>query len=286
MTEPIRGTAAGVPYLAFPPRSSSPGTPVPPDTPVVVLWHLLAPPSSPEAFAAALPLAGLSAWRVYLEVPMTGARLPAGGVAEIGQRAREDFVLQLHAPITRQGAAEFPAALAEVRAQLGAPSGPVALVGGSQGSAIAAQVALDTTREAPGTLAGLVLLSPVIQLRSVVDALAEQFGTPYTWGPESAAIAEQMDLVARAGELTTPLQIVVGTEDDTAGFVLPARRLHDRLPDSELLEVEGMGHALAEGPGDQPTPQTPYAVEVDRAVSTWLRRVLHDGPEVPPTPAG
>ena len=47
---PVTGTAAGVPFLAVPP-------PVPrPSAPVVVAWHLMDPPRTEAAFAAALPL--------------------------------------------------------------------------------------------------------------------------------------------------------------------------------------------------------------------------------------
>ncbi len=45
----------------------------------------------------------------------------------------------------------------------------------------------------------------------------------------------------------------------------------------ELVEVKGMGHALAEEPGIEPAPQTPAAVEVDRLAVQWLRRFLLPG---------
>ena len=39
------GTAAGVPYVALPPTTGRA------DAPLVVAWHLLDPPRTPEAFA-------------------------------------------------------------------------------------------------------------------------------------------------------------------------------------------------------------------------------------------
>ncbi len=45
----------------------------------MIAWHLMDPPRTAAAFAAALPLQGLDAWRVYLELPLCGSRLPAGG---------------------------------------------------------------------------------------------------------------------------------------------------------------------------------------------------------------
>ena len=57
---PITGVAAGVPFLAIPPSVGAPA----PDgrrhaVPLIVAWHLMDPPRSEAAFAAALPLNGL-----------------------------------------------------------------------------------------------------------------------------------------------------------------------------------------------------------------------------------
>src|SRR5262245_3148723 len=64
-----RGEAAGVPFVAIPPQSKRD------QTPTVVIWHMHDPPRSETAMAAALPLQGLDAWRVYLGVPLSGTRL-------------------------------------------------------------------------------------------------------------------------------------------------------------------------------------------------------------------
>lgn len=50
--EPITGVAAGVPYVALPPAGDRDGAPL------VVAWHLVDPPRSEAAMAAAVPLAG------------------------------------------------------------------------------------------------------------------------------------------------------------------------------------------------------------------------------------
>jgi len=63
---PTTGTTAqGVPYVLLAPRNGAP------DAPLVVAWHLLDPPRTEAAFAAALPLDGLDAWRLYLGLPMS-----------------------------------------------------------------------------------------------------------------------------------------------------------------------------------------------------------------------
>ncbi|MGH2603820.1 MAG: alpha/beta hydrolase, partial [Dehalococcoidia bacterium] len=67
---PIKGTAAGVPYVALPPPDGAE------TAPLILTWHLADPPRSETAMAAALPLRGLEAWRVYLGLPLLGSRLP------------------------------------------------------------------------------------------------------------------------------------------------------------------------------------------------------------------
>jgi hypothetical protein len=70
----LTGEAAGVPFVAHPASRSGE------EAATVVVWHLHDPPRSERAMAAALPLRGLDAWRVYLGLPLSGTRLPAGGL--------------------------------------------------------------------------------------------------------------------------------------------------------------------------------------------------------------
>ncbi|GAB3302875.1 alpha/beta hydrolase [Epidermidibacterium keratini] len=264
MSNEIRGVAAGVPFIAVPPADN------PAAAPIVVLWHLMDPPSTPAAFAAAIPLQGLNAWRVYLELPMTGHRLPVGGPEEIMRLGMEDAVANLFEPIVTQGAAEFPAALADVRTQLGTRSEQFALVGGSMGSAVAALTTIETAHAASGQQQALVMLSPVSRLHQVVDANAAAYGFEYEWNAAAESVAERLDFVARAAQIGVPLQVVIGAADDPAGIVAPAQELHDAVPGSELVVVEGMAHALADEPGVEAAPQTDAAAEVDAAVVRWL----------------
>jgi hypothetical protein len=54
--EPITGLAAGVPFTALPPTVIVDGP-----APLVSAWHMLDPPCTDAAFAAALPLTGVPA---------------------------------------------------------------------------------------------------------------------------------------------------------------------------------------------------------------------------------
>lgn len=79
--------------------------------------------------AAALPLRGLQAWRVYLGLPMLGSRLAEGGLDEFFRLFREDMMLNQFDPITREAVEEFPATVADLRDRLPVGDGVLGLVG-------------------------------------------------------------------------------------------------------------------------------------------------------------
>jgi pimeloyl-ACP methyl ester carboxylesterase len=223
-------------------------------------WHLMDPPRSEAALAAALPLAGLDAWRIYFGLPLTGVRAPEGGLEKY---AYQDAVLNVFGPLAFGAAAEFPAAYAALRRELGFGSG-LAVLGGSHGALIAQQVATTVPVDA------IVLVSPVTRLRAVVTANQRRYGVSYEWTPPSDYLADTLDFVARAAELTAPTLLVVGERDVPDGVLEPAAALHAALPGSRLETVPGMAHALAEEPGLEPAPQTEHAAAVDRIVTNWL----------------
>lgn len=282
---PVTGTAGGVPFLALPP-------PVPrPSAPVVVGWHLMDPPRTEAAFAAALPLRGLNAWRVYLGLPMCGARLPAGGVEELMRLGYQDAVLNLQGPIATQAAQEFPAAFDELRDQLGLGAGPLGLLGGSMGAAVAQLVLVETAPAAGLTVHAAVLVSPLTRLRPAVDALGRRFGVQYPWGPESLVVAHRLDFAARAGEFASAgqpaVRLVVGEDDDVEGFLRPAEQLRTALTSAyddptrvDLVVVPAMQHALAEEPGVDPAPQTSAAATVDDHAVSWFTAHVPGGDDI------
>lgn len=271
---PLTGTAAGVPYVALPPADGA-GT-----APLVLAWHLGSPPRSETAMAAALPLAGLAAWRVYLGLPMLGSRPPEGGLDEFFRLFREDVVLNVFEPVIRAATDEFPAALAELRERLPIGDGPLGLVGGSTGAWVAQSVLADT--DLP--VSTVALVSPAIRLESVVARYERLWDFTYPWGERSRAVAERLDFVARADELAArdaATLLVVGALDDAEGFREPAEQLREALarrsPErAKLIEIPGMGHPLAEEPGLEPAPQTAHAAEVDAAVARWFGRHLNE----------
>ena len=274
----VTGVAAGVPYVALPPASGRGRRQA---APLVVAWHLNDPPRSAAAMAAALPLAGVAAWRVYLDLPMHGRRQLPGGLDEFMQLGYQDAVLKAFEPQVSQAVEEFPAVLAALRARFPVAEGPIGLVGASIGTLPIQLVIADGA--VPVSAAALV--SPVIQLAEVVAVNERRFGVTYPWSEASRAVVDRFDLVARAAEIAAgdpqpALLLVNGAEDDPA-FPRQARRfqeaLQQRYRDPQRVattSIPGMGHAFAAEPGIEPAPQTPQAQLVDTAITDWFGRHL------------
>lgn len=262
----LTGDVGGVPYLVEPPPGGRA------DAPVVVAWHMLDAPRSESAFHAALPLAGLDAWKVYIGLPLSGSRLPDGGLEEFFARGARDAVRLGYDPVVTGGADEFGPAYATLCERFGFGSGPLGLVGASAGAAVACEVLARDEHD----VVTVVLISPMLQMARVVAAVGEQFGVEYPWDHETVAIARRMDWVARVGDLPTmPLRVIVGDADDEPSILQPAMNLVGQfVGPANMVTVEGMGHALAAAPGLEPAPQTAHAAEVDELAVKWLRTTL------------
>lgn len=264
----ITGEAAGVPFTALPPAVTGPA-------PLVVTWHMLDAPRTDAAFAAALPMAGVPAWRVHLGMPMCGARMVDSSMDAVIALAMSDALLAYVAPFVRQATDEFPAALASLREQLPVSDGPVGLVGGSLGGAVVLN--LLTSSEIP--VAAAALVNPAVRARSVVGLVEASLGQPYPWDESTRAVAAGLDFVARADDIAgrAPLLAVSGELDhpalrtDVAELVTALR---ERSATAELTTVPDLAHPLAEEPGLEPAPQLPTAKVVDDVLTQWFVRHL------------
>ncbi|MGW0182430.1 alpha/beta hydrolase family protein [Nocardia sp. NPDC003345] len=271
--ETITGTAAGVPYTALPPAG---GVDAP--APLIVTWHMLDAPRTDAAFAAALPMAGVPAWRVHLGMPMCGARMVDGRVDAVLELARRDALLAFLAPFAQQAADEFPAALAALRDRLPVDEAPVGILGASLGGTVALEV---LCREAV-PIRQVALVNPAVRIRSVVPLTEGIAGHPYEWTAEAERVADGLDFVARAAELTAApaLLVVSGGEDhpdlraDAAALVDTLRHRTTRPDNAELVSVPDLAHPLADEPGLEPAPQRPDAKAVDDILTRWFRRQI------------
>jgi pimeloyl-ACP methyl ester carboxylesterase len=276
LTEAVTGTAAGVPFTALPPSAEVSGP-----APVVIAWHMIDAPRSDAAFAAALPLEGVPVWRVYLGLPLCGARMVDGTMDAIVERAGRDAMLAYIDPIVRQAALEFPAALAQLAERFGLDTAAVGVVGGSLGGSVALTVL--ATREIPVRAAALV--NPAVRARSVVGVVESVTGKPYSWNDEAKQTADQLDFVARSGEIAgrstqAPLLVVSGEDDhpslrtDADDLVSALRGQYADPEQVRLQRVPGLAHPLADEPGIEPAPQLPIAKLVDEAITEWFVRHL------------
>jgi dienelactone hydrolase len=269
--ETITGTAAGVPFTALPPTdvTDSPA-------PLIVTWHMLDAPRTDAAFAAALPMTGVPAWRVHLGMPMCGARMVDGRVDAIMELARRDALMAFLAPFVRQAADEFPAALAALRDQLPVDDEPIGVLGGSLGGAVALEVL--TTRRAP--IKAVALVNPAVRIRPVVGLVEAISGKPYEWTAEAHRTADELDFVARATDIAAqpPLLLVSGELDhpalrtDAAALVDALRERYAHPDEVELTTVPDLPHPLADEPGLEPAPQLPATKTVDEILTRWFLR--------------
>lgn len=269
--ETITGTAAGVPFTALPPAGATDSL-----APLIVTWHMLDAPRTDAAFAAALPMSEVPAWRVHLGMPMCGARMVDGRVDAAVALIFEDSLMSYAAPFTHQAADEFPAALAALREQLPVDDGPIGLLGGSLGGSVALQVL--ATQQVP--VRAVALVNPGVRARSTVGVIETLVGQPYPWTTESRKTADDLDFVARAGDITAqpPLLLVSGEQDhpafrtDAADLVRALRERHTHPDEVELIVVPNLAHPLADEPGLEPAPQLPAARTVDDILTTWFLR--------------
>lgn len=271
--ETISGTAAGVPFTALPPADATDGP-----SPLIVTWHMLDAPRTDSAFAAALPMTGVPAWRVHLGMPMCGERMVDGRVDAAVELIRKDALMAYAAPFTFQAADEFPDALAALRDQLPVDDEPIGILGGSLGGA----VALEVWARQRTAIKAVALVNPAVRVRSAIEVIEALLGQTYPWTADSRKTADDLDFVARAGDnkAQPPLLLVSGELDhpafqtDAADLVHALRDRYAHPDDVELITVPGLAHPLADEPGLEPAPQLPAAMMVDEILTKWFLRQL------------
>lgn len=289
---PRTGTVAGVPFLALPPAM-----PTRAPAPLVIGLHAFEPPRSESALAGAIPMAALPAWRVYLGLPLFGARLPSGGVTEINQRGERDYLVELFGPVVEEAAAELRRVDTELRSLLPIADTPVGLVGvGAGGTAVL--LAMAENRLPVGAAA---VINPIIDPTLLMAARERRTGTPYRWNARAQRGREWLDMTARTAEIregATPLLIVNGGQDEVSppahgqAFHHDLRERtrerpgeHDHVADTQgdgrehehalhHIVVPDLAHAIGPEPGLEPGPLTPAGVLTDRALTEWFHRRL------------
>jgi predicted esterase len=261
-----RRVLAGVPAILSVPKVV--------EKPVIVLWHGLGPPGSEEELMRALPLDDVPAVKVYLGLPLLGARAPAAGAETLAQRQAQDYALRIFEPIVVGAARELPHVLAALRQQkCPGASGKIGLFGFSAGGA-AVLVAL-TGSKIPVSVA--ITVNAPAGLEPAIDALERATKQPYAWSNAARELAQRTNPVLHAREIATrqppPAILLVHGAEDTA--ISPAQSVslektlrplyagaEDRL---SLVIAPGVSHSWADAPS---------ADQLRRQIADWFNHYL------------
>lgn len=242
----IATTLAGVPALLRVPHKITKSP--------IVLWHGFGPPDSERALLEALPLDDVPAVKVYLGLPLFGARPPAGGNDELVQRQRQDLATLLFEPVVMGAAKELPAVL-EALEQHGCirRGEAIGLFGFSAGGA----AVLYALAEADVPIGVAVTLNASTGLTASIDAYERATKGSYVWTDATRKLARRSDAVGRAkdiaaGDPPPALQIIHGAEDAMLtpqiavalrDALLPWYRRANAEQRLQLTVTPGMAHA-------------------------------------------
>jgi len=258
-----RTTLDGVPAIVRVPQHIS--------RPPIVLWHGFGPPASEAAMMDALPLDDVPAVKVYLGLPLFGARALPGGMKELAQRQAQDMGLQVFKPVVVGAGDELPR-VARALEQQGCLQlhQPIGLVGFSAGGA----AALYAMSRHQVTVDAAVLINPSTGLTTSVQAFEQATGHAYAWSPASRELALQTDAVKHAGDIAhgtpAPALLFLQGADDS---VIDAHALadldeglkplyRDQAQRLQFSRLSGVPHQWASDPQG--------VARVRQAVAAWF----------------
>ena len=264
-----RTTIAGVPALVRVPRSIS--------KPPIILWHGFGPPASEDALMNALSLDDVPAVKIFLGLPLFGARAPSVNEESVGQRQGRDYASLLFEPAVIGAAKELPAVVTALR-QNGClrANQQVALFGFSAGGA-AVLMAL-SEREIP--VRSAVTVNAPVGLRASIDALERATRLPYAWTDASRRLAERSDAIARAREIAAgnppPALLIFHGADDAVitpkGAVMLEAAL---LPLYERAHANGRLKLLLAPDVSHDWSDTRSLQVLRASVADWFNQPLH-----------
>jgi predicted esterase len=220
--------------------------------PPVVLWHGFGPPADEKALLAALPLDDVPAIKVYLGLPLSGGREPAGGRDEMIRRQQEDFGRLKHQRC--MGSTDR-----------------IGLFGFSAGGT----AALLALAEGKVPISAVVLLNASTGLNASVQAYERVMKQQYRWTQQTRDLARKTDAIRRAADIARgkaavlivhgsddailPAQVAVALRDALAPYYKRA----DREAQLHLQLVPGLAHGWVE---------SAQAHQLRRSIAEWFTR--------------
>jgi dipeptidyl aminopeptidase/acylaminoacyl peptidase len=161
----------------------------------IVLWHGFGAPASESTLMKALPLDDVAAVKVYLGLPLSGARAPSGGSDTLVQRQVTDYASLIFEPVVMGAAKELPAVLSALRSRRCLrPNDKIGLFGFSAGGA----AVLFELSERDVPVQAAVTLNAPIGLSESIEAVEHATKRPYEWTPATRELAERADSIHHA----------------------------------------------------------------------------------------
>jgi predicted esterase len=264
----IDTTLAGVPATLRIPKSVS--------KPPIVLWHGFGPPDSEKALMEALPLDDVPAIKVYLGLPLFGAREPEGGMKELVRRQSEDIASLVFEPVVMGAARELPAVVRDLRSHdcMGTREA-IGLFGFSAGGA----ATLFAVAEREVAISVAVTLNASTGLSASVSAYERATKRSYSWTTAARALATQSDAPRRAADIAKgappPALLIIHGADDAMLTPQVAVALHEALVPFYERANSGQRVRLEILPDLSHGWTAPGTVEKLRgAISDWFGRYL------------
>ncbi|HEY4210976.1 MAG TPA: prolyl oligopeptidase family serine peptidase [Steroidobacteraceae bacterium] len=259
-------TLDGVPALVRVPPHVSKRT--------IVLWHGFGPPDSEGDLMKALPLDEVPAIKVYLGLPLFGARAPAAGEESVQQRQTEDYGTRVFEPVVLGAARELPGVVKALEERnCIRPGEAIGLFGFSAGGTAVLSALIEPTVP----IRAAVTLNAPVGLIQAIDALERATAHPYAWSRRTRELAERSDAVHHAAQVaagTPALMLIHGAKDTIVkpkGASLLSQRLqplyHQAGQDArlKLLLEPGVSHDWTQ----------PHALaDLRAAVASWFNANL------------
>lgn len=139
-------------------------------------------------------------------------------------------------------------------------------------------MALQVLTEQEPPVNAVALVNPGLRIRTAVGLVEGLLGQSYRWTADARQIADELDFVARAGDLTTQPPLLVRSEQDhravrtdAADLAMSSAR-YTRPDEVELVTVPDLAHPLVDEAGLEPAPQLPATRAVDEILTQWFLR--------------
>lgn len=186
----LRLTLAGVPAIVRVPSGASRAA--------IVLWHGFGRPAGEDELLRALD--ELPAVKVYLGLPLFGARAPKPPELSLAQRQARDYGALLFEPVVLGAADELPAVVRALRQSgcLGRTD-PVGLFGFSAGGAA---VLMALIQQKVPVRAAVVINAPT-GLHGAIDALERATKKSYAWTTHTRELAGRSDAILHAAQVAS-----------------------------------------------------------------------------------